>query len=282
MELQPSNSGLQLIAWNPNGLHKRYSANSIEIKRLYREYDPDIMIWNETKGNDAKQDKMQKLVDSVTPGLKWYWNNSVVPGRFGVAISIKPHINVLSVDYGFYETTKESEGRIITLELEKCYIVGIYAVNAGEKDLKRLQYKQEWIVMLHLHLEKLKKSNPHKAVITMGDMNIAAENLDIHNHKRNQKSAGFTKEEREIFMWFKEQGWVDIYREKYPQKVEYTFFNTRSNAKARNAGWRIDLAMIDKQSFDKLNIKDDTIIDCKILRDFDGSDHVPILLKITL
>ena len=279
MEQPPMNNSLKIIAWNVNGVRAVANKNPNEMKRLIKDNDPDIVIWNEIKGNESMQVATQKLMDETIPGFKWYWNNSERPGYAGVCISIKPHINVLSVDYGLNSVKKESEGRILTIELEKCYVVGVYVVNAGEKDLKRLQYKLEWMANLALHLDDLKQKSPHKAVILMGDLNIAPMNVDIHNPKRNQKSAGFTQEERDCFEWFKQRGWVDVYRSKYPNSVEYTYFSIKARAKERNAGWRIDLTILDQASYNKIGVQN---IDSRILGDYNASDHCPILLDILL
>jgi exodeoxyribonuclease III len=278
---RPSNE-IKIIAWNPNGIRALVNNNLPEIKRMLNMYDPDIVVWNETKGNENVQDATQRLMDEKLPGYRWYWNNSSQrAGTHGVAIMLKPSVNVLSVDYGLHDWQKEPEGRVITIELNEIYIVGVYVVNVGMNEVKRTDYKLEWMARLVLHCEKLKVLNPHKKIIITGDMNVAPCDIDIHNPKTNKNSAGFTAEEKECFQWFLHQGWVDLFRQKYPLKVAYTYYHTRTNARARGAGWRIDMALLDKTSFDKLEHGCDDF-EFETLEEFYGSDHVPIYLKLKL
>jgi len=271
-------NNINIVAWNPNGIRALFKNRSDEVQRLVKEYKPHIIIWNEIKGNESKQDEIQKQVDKVMPGFKWYWNHSDKAGRHGICIAIDPKIKVLSVDYGLNGTKKEPEGRIITLELEKCYVVGLYVVNAGMKGCDRLKYKLDWMVQLAEHLQNLVSSSPTpKPVVAMGDWNIAPTDLDIHNPKTNAKSAGFTPEEKECFSLFKQIGWIDVYRHKYPDRRIFSFWNTKFRAREKDAGWRIDHCMVNEDSIGLLeNAK------CEILDNYLGSDHAPIYFSFSL
>lgn len=281
-----SNS-LTIIALNPNGIRAYFKNNSKEVKRMISEYNPDIIIWNETKGNKKMQTDMQKFVDIVLEGENWngenrkyfwYWNNSELAlGRHGLCISMKKDLVPLvkSVSYGFkFEQNKEPEGRMITLEFEEFSVVGIYAVNSGQKTDK-LEYKQEWLAKLMIHCEMLKggeNGNPVKGVIVMGDWNVAPKDIDIHNPAKNQKSAGFTKEERDAFQWFMDRGWFDVFRLKHPYDVKYTFWDSKFAARQKGAGWRIDHTVVNKEfPLEKAT--------CEILDNIMGSDHCAVMFQ---
>ncbi|MDG7050481.1 MAG: exodeoxyribonuclease III [Nitrososphaerota archaeon] len=267
---------LSIIAWNPNGIRALMDKSSGEVKRLLAEHDPDIIIWNEIKGNRSKEQEIKTTVNKVMPGYQWIFNCAEKAGRHGLAIAYKPNIEILSSSLGFAGHEREKEGRIITLELHKCFVVGIYAVNAGMQEVGRLDYKVEWLVTLLAHIKKLKEVNPNKAVIIMGDWNVAPNDIDIHNPKRNQHSAGFTIEERTTFKFIQDHGWIDVYRTKNPDRVQYTFWDAKSKQRERGSGWRIDLAVIDKESYEKLQHCESEILDT-----FMGSDHCPISLNLT-
>lgn len=260
---------MKIIAWNPNGIRSLFQKNPKEIKTLVEKYSPDIVIFDETKGNEKTQDKTEKLCQ--LPGYKWYWNNSQTPGRHGCAIAVKMDVPVHKVSYGFgsdVDTPPEPEGRLITLHLERCIVVGVYVVNAGST---RLQYKLEWNKKFETYINTLKGFG--KPVIVGGDMNVALENIDLCNPASNKNSPGFTIEERNSFRSLLATGWTDTFRDKYPNTVKYTFWNTRQRARERNVGWRIDYFLIDSEH-------KDLVEDAVILDEYIGSDHCPILVTL--
>lgn len=267
-------TNFRIVAWNPNGIRALLNKNKDEVKRMINEKNPHVVIFNETKGNEKMLKDMETCVKDCFPNFKWYWNNSLTPGRHGCAVGIDSEIDVISVNYGFIDKQKEKEGRIITLELSDIVIVGLYVVNAGMNGCERLEYKMKWMDELSAYLEKLKNEFPEKMIVAAGDWNVAPENIDIHNPKTNQKSAGFTKEERDWFRNFLGKGWIDVFRHKYPNEVAYTFWNTKFSARTSNKGWRIDHFVVNSSSIG-------SVTNCEILNNL-GSDHAPIYLEITL
>lgn len=116
-------------------------------------------------------------------------------------------------------------------------------------------------------------STSRKPVIVCGDLNVAANPIDIKNPKANQNNAGYTIQEREAFQTFLDAGHVDTYRYLYPDKVEYSWWSYRFKARERNAGWRLDYFLLSEFAKDKIN-------DAKIHTDIMGSDHCPVELDI--
>lgn len=268
---------LKLIAWNPNGIRSLFIKNSNEVKKLCGIYDPDIIVWNEIKGNLSKHDEIEKVVTNVLPNYKWIWNHAEKAGRHGVAISYKPHINILSINYGFTfdqingSEEREPEGRLITLELDKTFIVGLYAVNSGIQELKRLSYKIDWIQKLLFYMNNLRKK---KNVVVIGDWNIAPTELDVHNPKRLENCAGYTVQERSLFKIIQNEGWVDVFRKQNPNEKEYTYFSGTTKDGKKYGGWRIDHAIVNSEmNLDHCKFK--------ILKEYNGSDHVPIFFHIS-
>lgn len=266
---------LRVCAWNPNGIRSLMKDNPKEVSNLIDTHNPDIIVWNETKGNESKQLDAMKSINLVMPGWKWIWNDCQIPGRYGTAVSIKADLDYISVDFGFGDGNREHEGRIITVQFEYCYVVGIYAVNSGTKELKRLQYKIQWLERLLTYIESLKSSNPTKSVILIGDLNIAPKDIDIHDPKKNKNTAGFTTVEKEAFQIFVNRGWIDTFRFRNPGKVAYTYWNGKTKQGKKYGGWRIDHALVDFESLAN-------VLDFQILDTYSGSDHCPILLTLKL
>lgn len=114
-----------------------------------------------------------------------------------------------------------------------------------------------------------------KPIIVCGDFNVAATAMDLKNPKANEGNAGYSPEEREQFQNLLQSGFVDTYRYKHPDKVEYSWWSYRANARARNIGWRIDYFLLSDFAKDK-------IVDAKILTDVMGSDHCPVELDVDI
>ena len=122
----------------------------------------------------------------------------------------------------------------------------------------------------------LLKLDAVKPVIVCGDLNVAAEEIDLKNPKTNRRNAGFTDEEREKFRELLSVGFTDSFRLLYPDVTEvYSWWSYRFRARQNNAGWRIDYFIVSNRIADKIK-------DAKILTDVMGSDHCPVELDIEL
>ena len=179
-------------------------------------------------------------------------------------------------EVGFVDTFRhfypDKEGRVITLEFDKFYMITVYTPNS-QNELARLSYRMEWEDAFLAYLKNLEKNKP---VVFCRDLNVAHKEIDLKNPKTNRKNAGFTDEEREKFSCLLENGFIDTFRYFYPD-VEgiYSWWSYRFQARAKNAGWRIDYFMVSESLKDKLQ-------DAEILTDIYGSDHCPVVLEIGL
>jgi exodeoxyribonuclease III len=119
--------------------------------------------------------------------------------------------------------------------------------------------------------DQLHKANEN--IILTGDFNTAHRPIDLRNPKQNEKNSGFLPQEREWVDRYLEHGFVDIYRQLYPERVQYTWWTYISNARQRNVGWRIDYFLVSKNLVPRIK---DVIIRDEVL----GSDHCPVTLTI--
>ena len=217
-----------------------------------------------------QETKMQEGQASFEPaGYHQYWYSAEKKGYSGTAIFTK-HAP-LSVKVGLGIPEFDTEGRAITLEYEDFYLLCVYTPNA-QKELARLDYRMSWEDALRDYILTLDAVKP---VIYCGDLNVAHEEIDLKNPKSNRKSAGFSDEEREKFSRLLESGFKDTFRALYPDRVEYTWWSYMFNARANNAGWRIDYFVVSDRLFPKVK-------DSKIRADVMGSDHCPVCLEIDL
>ncbi|RDY24722.1 exodeoxyribonuclease III [Romboutsia maritimum] len=249
---------MKFISWNVNGLRACVGKGFLEF---FENIDADIFCLQETKLQEGQ-------IDLDLKGYNQYWNYAQKKGYSGTAIFTKE--KPLNVYYGLGIEEHDTEGRVITLEFDKFYFVTVYTPNS-QSELKRLEYRMKWEDDFRNYLLKLDELKP---VILCGDLNVAHKEIDLKNPKTNKKNAGFTEEEREKFTKLVDSGFIDTYRYFNPDKEgAYSWWSYRFNARAKNAGWRIDYFCTSKKLESKLVSAD---IHSEIL----GSDHCPVELVI--
>ena len=249
---------MKIISWNVNGLR---AAEKKGFTEFFLEEDADIFAIQETKMQESQLTDTMKF-----EGYEMYMNSAERKGYSGTLVYTKK--TPISCTYDI-KGDDSKEGRVITLEYEDFYFVCAYVPNSKEK-LARLDFRMEWEDHLRNHLLKL---NEKKPVIYTGDLNVAHEEIDIKNPDTNHQNAGFSDEERAKFTELLNAGFKDTFRELYPEKVKYSWWSYRFNARKNNAGWRIDYFVVSNNLMDK--VEDSLIYD-----DIYGSDHCPVGLKV--
>ncbi len=249
---------MKFISWNVNGLR---ACNDKGFSDIFKNLDADFFCLQETKMQAGQ-------LDLAFDGYESYWNYAEKKGYSGTAIFTKH--KPISVTYGINKEEHDKEGRVITLEMEKFYLVTVYTPNSQD-GLKRLEYRMEWEEEFRKYLLELDKKKP---VIVCGDLNVAHKEIDLKNPKTNRKNAGFTDEEREKFSILLDSGFTDTFRYFYPDKTEiYSWWSYRFQARAKNAGWRIDYFLASSRINDLLE-------SATIHTEIFGSDHCPVEVQI--
>ena len=249
---------MKLISWNVNGIRACVQKGFLDF---FQEVDADIFCIQESKMQEGQ-------LELKLEGYHQYWNYAEKKGYSGTAIFTKQE--PISVQYGIGIEEHDQEGRVITLEFEDFYMVTVYTPNSQD-GLKRLDYRMQWETDFLAYLKKLEEK---KGVIFCGDLNVAHQEIDLKNPKTNRKNAGFTDEERAKFGEVLKAGFIDTFRYFYPDvEGAYSWWSYRMNARARNAGWRIDYFCVSECLKDRLE-------DAKILSDVMGSDHCPVQLDL--
>ena len=252
---------MKLISWNVNGIRASVKKGLLNI---IADFDADIFCMQETKAQD---DQVFEALKDLK-GYHIFSNAAVKKGYSGVAILSKE--KPLQITTGIQVDEHDQEGRVITAEYINYYLVNVYVPNSGS-GLKRLDYRTIWDVAFAKYLETLELTKP---VIVTGDFNVAHQSIDLKNDKSNyNKTSGYTQQEIDGLDAILSIGLIDTYRNQYPEEVKYTFWSARFNARANNAGWRIDYFLASKKL--QNNLKDATIYN-----DIMGSDHCPIGLVL--
>lgn len=249
---------MKLVSWNVNGLRACIGKGFLEY---FREIDADIFCVQEIKLQAGQ-------IELELAEYEHYWNYAVKKGYSGTAIFSKH--KPLAVTNGIGIEEHGREGRVITLEFDKFYLVNVYTPNS-KRELARLDYRMIWEDVFRNYLQEL---NTLKPVILCGDLNVAHQEIDLKNHRANRKHAGFTDEERGKMTELLASGFIDTFRHFYPeQKDAYTWWSYIRKARSRNSGWRIDYFIVSE------SLKD-SIQDSQIHAQIMGSDHCPIVLEV--
>ncbi len=251
---------MKLISWNVNGIRACVTKG---FKEFFNEANADIFCIQETKCQPEQ-------VELEFEGYKSYWNSAERKGYSGTAIFTKKE--PITVKYGIGIEEHDKEGRVITLEFEKFYMVTIYTPNA-KRELERLDYRMIWEDEVRKYLLKLNETKP---VIMCGDLNVAHEEIDLKNPKTNRGNAGFTDEERGKMTELLQAGFTDSFRYLYPDKTDsYSWWSYMGKAREKNVGWRIDYFITSKDIENKIK-------QAVIYPEIYGSDHCPVGLEIEI
>lgn len=245
---------MKLISWNVNGLRACLEKGFLDF---VNQEQADIVCVQETKMQEGQ-------AEIKLDGYKQYWNSAEKKGYSGTAIFTR--IEPLAVQYDIGIEKHSHEGRTITLELKDFFLVNCYTPNAQD-GLKRLDYRMEWEDDFRHYLINLSKTKP---VILCGDLNVAHKEIDLKNPKTNRKNAGFSDEERGKMTELLASGFTDSFRYLYPDTEGiYSWWSYRFQARAKNAGWRIDYFIVSDSLQDRIE-------DSLIYTDIFGSDHCPV------
>lgn len=250
---------MKLISWNVNGLRACITKG---FSLFFKSIDADIFCIQETK----MQEEQAKEIEY--DGYYKYMNSAEKKGYSGTAIFTK--IKPINVSYGIGIEEHDKEGRVITIEFDKFFLVNCYTPNS-KRELERLEYRKIWEDEFRNYLIKLDKVKP---VILCGDLNVAHKEIDLKNPSTNHHNAGFTDEEREKMTKLLESNFTDTFRYLYPDKKDaYSWWSYMLKSRERNIGWRIDYFIVSNSIRDEIK---DAIIHSEVL----GSDHCPIELDI--
>jgi len=252
---------MKIITWNVNGIRAMLGKNALDWAFAQK---PDALCLQEVKA------RPEQLNDEQRAALKLHfiWNPAERPGYSGVTTFYKNEPD--EIVHGMGDPEFDNEGRVIQTVWSGLRLFNIYFPN-GQRGHDRVQYKLDF----YAHLLDLCKSLHKKGeqIVITGDFNTAHMPIDLKNDKANEKTSGFLPEEREWVQKFLDNGFVDAFRHLYPEKVQYTWWTYRLNARARNIGWRLDYYLVSESLLPKVK---DVIIHDQVM----GSDHCPVELLL--
>jgi len=160
---------MKVYSWNVNGIRSVLKKN--EFQPFLAAHQPDVLCLQETKAERSQ-------IEIDLPGYREYWNSAVKKGYSGTAIISKQEpINVtngfpidFAKSYALIDSMQRdsaTEGRVMTAEYAKFFVVTVYTPNAKE-DLSRLELRYKaWDPAFLAYVVYLEKKKP---VIFCGDL----------------------------------------------------------------------------------------------------------------
>ncbi len=247
----------RLLCWNVNGIRAIKNKGFLE---WFRKESPDVLCLQETK---AQPDQLDVELKEV-PGYNVYWNYPEKKGYAGVAVYTRDKPQ--NVKYDFGKVSLDIEGRVIIAEYPAFTLFNIYFPNGGAGN-KRVPYKMDFYDVFLNYADSLVKAG--KKLIVCGDLNTAHKEIDLARPKENVKNTGFLPEERAWMDKFVAHGYVDTFRHFHKEPAQYTYWDLKTGARARNVGWRIDYFFVSANFLS-------AVTSSFILPNVMGSDHCPI------
>ncbi|MBQ8202430.1 MAG: exodeoxyribonuclease III [Clostridia bacterium] len=243
---------MKIITWNVNGFRSLMNRSFLDA---FNALDADVYCLQETKLQAG-----QGGVD--VPGFQQYWNYAERPGYSGTAVlTIRKPAGAYC---GVGAEPFDSEGRVITLDLDAFWLVNCYAPNTAP-DLSRLEERMRWDAAL---LSLIQALDAEKPVILCGDMNAAYNASDLDGKAQGMHVPGFTREERSGLAAILHSGFIDAYRHFHP------------DSKAGDFAYRRGIRAMGMDYFLVSDRFADNLVDCRVHNRVKGSDHCPLELII--
>ncbi|MEC9308885.1 MAG: exodeoxyribonuclease III [Chloroflexota bacterium] len=254
---------MKMISWNVNGIR---AAERKGFVNWLNEMSPDVMSVQETKAHP------EQLSEDLTnlQGYHSYFSSAERKGYSGVATYTKSV--PAKVDFGFGIDKFDNEGRILQLDYDDFVLFNIYFPN-GKSRTERLEYKMEFYEAFLNHIDELHSAG--RNILICGDVNTAHKPIDLARPKENEKISGFLPMEREWMDRLLGHGFVDTLRMFNDEPGQYSWWDNRGGARARNVGWRIDYFFVNEEFKDKVEA-------AYIMPEVMGSDHCPVVIELTL
>ncbi len=253
----------RIFTYNVNGIRAALNKGLAEWLRKAR---PDVLMIQESKAQKEQVDTgvFEKL------GYSDYWFSAEKKGYSGVCILSLEEPD--HIEYGMGIREYDMEGRTIRADFGELSLLNVYIPSGTTGDIRQ-DFKMLFLERFLDYLNRLRMEKPN--LMVSGDFNIAHREIDIHNPVSNKKSSGFLPEERAWVDGFLASGFEDSYRKMNPEVTGYTWWSFRSNARAKNLGWRLDYNMATTELAPR-------IINAGILPEVHHSDHCPAWVELNI
>jgi len=253
---------MKIATFNCNSIRKRMPI----VLEWLSANKPDVLCLQETKVVDELF-PFQPLVDAG-----YHVSFRGMKGYNGVAtLSLEKPSKVI---HGLCEGPDSEDFRIIQTIIRGIPVINTYVPQGFDITNPKYQYKLGWYKRLKAYFEE--HIDFKKPAVWLGDLNVAPGDLDVHGPEKHLKHPCFHADAKNAYAATIELGWVDVFRAKYPDRVQYTFWDFFMNSFARDKGWRIDHILATPPLAKKCK---DVIVDLTPRKAPSPSDHTVVVAE---
>ncbi len=254
---------MKIITANLNGIR---AATRKGFWDWFAAQNADILCLQELKAH-AHQMPEQALCSGYHRQFHW----AEKPGYSGVALYSRQqpdnvHVGLGSIDPATDWSRFDAEGRFVMVDFGQLSVISAY-FPSGSSSPERQAGKMVFLEQFLPLVKRLKDDG--RELIVCGDINIAHQRIDLKNWRGNQKNSGFLPEERAWFDQWLQAGFVDVFRQRYPDKEQYSWWSNRGKARENNVGWRIDYHICSAETAKSIK-------EVSVFTDEWYSDHAPV------
>lgn len=261
---------MKIATWNVNSIRTRLE----HVKNWLIANPIDVLCVQETKVIDDlfPQQAFSELgYQLIFSGQKSY-NGVAIFSRTVASEVSRGFAPVLGDTFADLDEQK----RVIMGVFNGIRIINLYVPNGSAIGSDKYVYKLRWFTALREYLNTLLQQSEH--LVVCGDFNVAPEDIDIHDPKGREKQVMATDAERQAL----QQSvcalrLADVFRKFTPDAGHFSWWDYRTGAFRRNAGWRIDHIYLTP-----------ALYDCAIACEIDRapreleqpSDHTPVIVTL--
>jgi exodeoxyribonuclease-3 len=256
---------MRIATWNVNGLRARLDF----AKRWLADRQPDVVGFQELKLTDDQFPHAEIEAagyHAVCHGQK-SWN--------GVAILAREPAEVVCTGLPGQE---DMGARLLTARTGGLSFTTVYVPNGKDTEHDDFARKLAWLDALAAHLAR--HHDPSAPTILCGDFNVCPAPIDSWSEEAHAGKIFHTDAERERYRRILEWGFVDVFRERFPDEVAFSWWDYRGGAFHRKHGLRIDFLLATRTAMERVRSVE---IDREYRKKLDGltpSDHAPVIADL--
>lgn len=255
---------MRVATYNVNGINGRLPV----LLRWLEEARPDIVALQELKAPDDAfpHAALAKLGYEAAWHGQSRWNGVALLSRVGA---------IHETQRGLPGDPADTQSRYLEAAINGVIVAALYLPNGNPRPGPKFDYKLAWFERLTARAAELIESG--LPVLLIGDFNVMPTEQDVYKPERWVDDALFAPEVRAAWFRLVAQGWTDAVRSLHPDKPMYSFWNYWRGSFERDAGLRIDHALLSPALAPRLK---DAWID-RSPRGWDKtSDHAPVVVEL--